>query len=434
MHIPDGYLSPVFSLGAGVVTVPTWVTATRKVQRVLNRQTIPLMAIFSALSFTIMMFNVPVPGGTTAHGVGGTLIAIVLGPWAACLCVSVALIIQALFFGDGGILAIFVNCLNMGIILPMVGYYCYRLLAGKAPILSMRRIWAAAIGSYVGITAAALAVGIELGVQPLLFHNAQGQALYSPYPLSVSIPAMLLSHGFGASLVEALITALGFAYIQKHHPAFLRALRSVVSGADLPTGEAQAIPLWRIVAVAVPLALLLLVGAGLLTGGGRFDHLFGADWSQVSWSDVGIMLLIVLAIAAVLIPLAWFLLPSRLRGVGTFFVALAIFAPLGLIAPGFAFGEGSPQDVAKAFGYIPQGLRDLNGIWNAPLSGYNINADFFTAPNAPLWHAALGYEISGIVGILLLVLVVYGLASLVRRLLHGPAAPAVNVEPHEEPL
>jgi ABC-type Co2+ transport system, permease component len=152
------------------------------------------------------MFNVPVPGGTTAHGVGGTLIAIVLGPWAAVIAVSVALIIQALFFGDGGVLAIFVNCLNMGIILPFVGYGMYRLLAGRSPILSTRRVWAAGIGAYVGITVAALFVGIELGIQPLLF-SENGHALYSPYGLEQAIPAMVAAHALGASIVEALITA-----------------------------------------------------------------------------------------------------------------------------------------------------------------------------------------------------------------------------------
>jgi cobalt/nickel transport system permease protein len=102
VHIPDGYLSPVFSLGTGVVTVPSWVIGARKLNAVLTSRTVPLLAIFSAFSFTLMLFNVPVPGGTTAHAVGGTLIAIVLGPWAAVIGISTALIIQALFFGDGG--------------------------------------------------------------------------------------------------------------------------------------------------------------------------------------------------------------------------------------------------------------------------------------------------------------------------------------------
>src|SRR4051812_17052802 len=167
-----------------------------------------------------MMFNIPVPGGTTAHAVGGTLIAIVLGPWAAIIGVSLALIIQALFFGDGGILAIFANCLNMGIILPFLGYFSYRLIAGGAPLLSTRRVWAAGIGAYLGIAASALAVGLELGVQPILF-NEGGHPLYNPYGLAQTIPAMLVSHTVGASLVEALITALGLAYLQRQYPEYL---------------------------------------------------------------------------------------------------------------------------------------------------------------------------------------------------------------------
>src|SRR4051794_6665234 len=145
-----------------------------------------------------MMFNVPVPGGTTAHGVGGTLIAIVLGPWAAVIAVSTALIIQALFFGDGGILAIFANCFNMGVLLPFTGYWAYRLIAGRSPLLSTWRVWAAGIGAYIGITISAIAVGVELGLQPVLFNN-NGVPLYSPYGLGAAVPAMLLAHLLGAS-------------------------------------------------------------------------------------------------------------------------------------------------------------------------------------------------------------------------------------------
>jgi cobalt/nickel transport system permease protein len=414
VHIPDGYLSPVFSLGTGIATIPAWAIAVRRVRKVLNHRTVPLLAIFAAFSFTIMMFNIPVPGGTTAHAVGGTLIAIVLGPWAAIIGVSTALIIQALFFGDGGILAIFANCLNMGIILPFVGYASYKLIAGKSPLLSTRRVWAAGIGSYIAITVAAIAVAIELGVQPLLF-TQDGHALYSPYPLAVALPAMLISHLFGAALVEALVTALGFAFIQRNYPQYLTSLRSVVSGSEISEGQAETIPLWRVFATGIVAAVVLLFLAGLFTGGGRIDHLFGTDWSQVSWPDVWVMLAITAVIAIILIPLAWFLLPKRIKGAGTFFVAIAIIAPLGLIAPGFAFGEGSADDVKAAFGYIPEGLRQFSDIFSAPFSGYNVQLPFFSDANAPLWHAAIGYEISGIIGVLLIGAVILGIGMLLRR-------------------
>jgi len=414
MHIPDGYLSPIFSLGAGVVTVPIWGLAGRRVQAVLNNRTVPLLSIFAALSFTIMMFNIPVPGGTTAHGVGGTLIAIVLGPWAAVIGVSLALILQALFFGDGGILAIFANCLNMGIILPFVGYLTYRLIAGRAPLLSSRRVWAAGIGAYAGITVSALAVGLELGLHPILFQDAAGHPLYSPYGFGAALPAMLLAHVFGASIVEAIITALGVAYLQKQHPEYLSGMR-VAAGADIAEGQAVGRPIGQVIAGVALAAVVVLALAGLITGGGDVGHLFGADWSQVNWADVATMLLIVAVIAVVLIPLARFLLPQRLKGIGTAFTAIAVLAPLGLIAPGFAYGEGSAADVKQAFGYVPKGLQDLSSVFSAPLAGYNLPLPFFSGANATLWQTAIGYEISGIIGILALALLTLGLARLLRR-------------------
>jgi cobalt/nickel transport system permease protein len=421
MHIPDGYLSPIVSVGLGVFTLPTWAVATRRIKRVLNNRTVPLLAIFAALSFTIMMFNVPVPGGTTAHGVGGTLIAIVLGPWAAVIAVSVALIIQALFFGDGGVLAILTNCLNMGIILPFVGYLAYRLISGKAPILSSRRVWAAAIGSYVGITVAALCVGIELGVQPLWF-SENGHALYSPYGLSQAIPAMLAAHAFGASIVEALITGLGVAYFQKRHPEYLLSLRSVFAPGAVDEGQASGRPLWQLVTIMAVVAVAALGILGLVIGGGDPSHFFGADWSKVSWPDVATMLLVTLVIAVVIVPIAYLVLPPRIKRVGATFTLIAVVAPLGLIAPGFAYGEGSTGDVQAAFGYVPKGLQDVSGIFSAPLAGYDLPLPFFNGANAPLWHAAIGYEIAGVIGILLIGVAVV----LISRLLGVGGAPSVE--------
>jgi hypothetical protein len=311
----------------------------------------------------------------------------------------------------------------MGVLLPIVGYYSYRVLAGRAPLLSTRRAWAAGIGAYLGITAAAVAVGIELGVQPGLFH-ADGRPLYSPYDVGVAVPAMLLAHLLGASLVEGIITGLGFAYIQQHHPEYLTSLQKIVSGGkDVPTGEASKVPTWQLIGGgAVVLAAVLLV-AGLITGSGNPSQLFGADWSAVDWPSVATMLLVVLLLAAILVPLAWFLLPRRMRGVGTGYVVAALLAPLGLIAPGFAFGEGSPEDLHQELGYVPEGVQAFSTLFSAPFKDYNLPLPFFDGADAPLWHAAIGYEIAGILGILAIGLVLWGIGAL---LLRREAEPAVR--------
>ena len=225
MHIPDGYLGPQTYTAAYAAAVPFWVIASRKLNKTLRSKQVPVLALSAAFSFVIMMFNVPIPGGTTGHAVGAVLVAVLLGPWAACIAVSLALIVQALMFGDGGITAIGANCLNMAVIMPFVGYGVYRLIAGQSNLSSRRRWVGGAIGGYVGLNAAALATGIEFGIQPALSHDAAGHALYAPYPLSIAVLAMAVEHLLLFGIIEAVVTGLVIAYIQKtdssllHHPA-----------------------------------------------------------------------------------------------------------------------------------------------------------------------------------------------------------------------
>ena len=98
MHIPENYLSPMTCAAMGAVMLPIWYKAVKevKVKVDTDKKTIPMLGIGTSLSFLIMMFNLPAPGGTSAHAVGAVLIAILLGPWASCLAVSVALAMQAL--------------------------------------------------------------------------------------------------------------------------------------------------------------------------------------------------------------------------------------------------------------------------------------------------------------------------------------------------
>jgi cobalt/nickel transport system permease protein len=218
MHIPDGYLGPPTYGALWGLMLPVWAWAGRMARKALSARRLPYLALGAAFSFLVMMFNVPIPGGTTGHAVGGTLVAILVGPWAACLAVSLALVVQALLFGDGGITALGANCFNMAFALPLAGYLVYRALSARAGPGSYRHWLGAGIGSYIGINLAALFAGLELGLQPILHHLPNGQALYCPYPLKIAIPAVLGSHLLLFGWVEAIVTGLVVAYLQKADP------------------------------------------------------------------------------------------------------------------------------------------------------------------------------------------------------------------------
>ena len=131
MHIPDGYLSPSTCAVLYTGAVAGWYSALQRLKRVLLSRVIPLISVFAAFSFVVMMFNLPLPGGTTGHALGVTIAAIVLGPSGAILAVSIAIAIQALFFGDGGISTLGANCFNMAIVGSLVAYASYRLIAAR---------------------------------------------------------------------------------------------------------------------------------------------------------------------------------------------------------------------------------------------------------------------------------------------------------------
>lgn len=254
MHIPDGYLSPVTVAVAYGASAPFWYQASRRVQDTLRGQAASLVAIFAAFSFTLQMFNIPVPGGTTAHAVGGTLIAVALGPWVAVVALSIVLILQALFFGDGGITAIGANCFNLAVALPLTGYAVYRLLAGNTPT-PRRRVIAASIGSYVGINVAGLLTAFELGIQPLFWSDG-GRALYNPYGLEATIPAMLLVHLTVAGFAEAAVTGLAIAYLLRTHPGLLASLSGGGSAQQLGKAGWSLVGLLGLLLFLTPLGLL----------------------------------------------------------------------------------------------------------------------------------------------------------------------------------
>ncbi len=220
MHIPDGYLGPATSVAGYAACIPLWSIAAKKVRATFDSRRVPLLAVSAAFSFLVMMFNIPLPGGTTGHAVGGTLIAIAVGPWGALLSVSIALVIQALLFGDGGITAIGANCFNMAFLMPFTGYYLYRALSRVLPPGRGRAV-AAGVAGWVGLNVAALSTAVMFGIQPLLHTGADGRALYAPYPLRVAVPAMMLEHMLLFGVAEGLMTGLVVHYLRRSRSAWM---------------------------------------------------------------------------------------------------------------------------------------------------------------------------------------------------------------------
>lgn len=221
MHIPDGYLSPQTYFPFFGFVIFLWARASRVLGKTLKTRQVPLLAIGSAFSFVIMMFNIPVPGGTTGHAVGGVAIAAVLGPWSSFMAISIVIIIQALFFGDGGITAIGANTFNNAFISAFAGYYLYHLFAMGSTVTSRRRWVSGVISGYITINLSALATALELGIQPLIAKDSGGTPLYAPFPLEVTIPAVLLEHLILFGFIEGIITALIIVYFQRTDPGFL---------------------------------------------------------------------------------------------------------------------------------------------------------------------------------------------------------------------
>jgi cobalt/nickel transport system permease protein len=268
MHIPENYLSPVSCAVMTAAMIPIWYHAAQKTGSTFPKEKIPFLGIGASFSFLGMMFNIPLVGGTTGHAVGGTLLAIMLGPNAACIAISIALLLQAVLFGDGGILSWGANCFNMAFILPFSGYAIYKLITRLYHNLTKKeegtaiRCVASAIGSYIGINLAALCTAIEFGIQPILFSDAAGNALYCPYGLSVAIPAMMIPHLAVAGFVEAIFTVAILAFILKISPDLIFDNNAFRNNSE----KKRRFPIFALLAILIAATPLGLIASGTAWG------------------------------------------------------------------------------------------------------------------------------------------------------------------------
>jgi cobalt/nickel transport system permease protein len=301
-------------------SAPCWWAALRRTRRKLFGRTLPLLSLFAAFSFVTMMFNLPLPGGTTGHAVGVGIAAIVLGPWASLLAISLALAIQALFFGDGGITTLGANCFNMAIAGSFAAWGLYQLVSLGAAPESRRRLVAAALAGYGAINFSALLAAIEFGIQPMLFRDATGAPLYAPYPLSIAVPAMMAGHLTIAGAAEAVMSAGLFSYLRRNEPALVG-----ITSLPMKAPAVAARGLWGALAI-----VLLLTPLGIVASGAAWG-----EWAPRDFSNAATRLQIAAASGRAAPPVA---APSGLSRLANLWTApLPDYAPHFIKSAGFGY-------------------------------------------------------------------------------------------------
>lgn len=204
LHIPDGFLSVFISLVCWGITAVFLTLVIRSAQQAFDERLVPLAGIMAAFIFAGQMINFPVAGGTSGHLVGATLAFIVLGPSLGLLAMAAVIILQALLFQDGGLVAMGANVLVMGIVPGYAGYAIYQLGQRWGGRLQLA---GAGIGAWAAIMLAALVTTLLLG--------ASGTT-----SLAIAIPAMLGVHAL-IGIGEALITVAALAFIRQTRPQLL---------------------------------------------------------------------------------------------------------------------------------------------------------------------------------------------------------------------
>jgi cobalt/nickel transport system permease protein len=199
VHVPDGFLDAPTSVATAVVATAGVAVALRGARRELDDRTAPMAGLVATFVFAGQMLNFPVGAGTSGHLIGGAMAAVLVGPWTAILCLTVVLLVQALFMADGGITAIGTNITLMALVGVVVGWLVFRLVQRVLPNRLSMVAPAAAVGAYVSVPAAALA-----------FTGLFAVGGTTPLDIGTVLTAMLGWHlviGLGEAAITGLVVA-----------------------------------------------------------------------------------------------------------------------------------------------------------------------------------------------------------------------------------
>ena len=205
MHIPDGFIDGTTSLGAAGVAVTGLGVGVRKAADALDDRRAPLAGLVSAFIFAVQMLNFPVASGTSGHLLGAVLAAVLVGPWAAVICLAVVLLVQALF-ADGGITALGLNVVNMGLVGGLGGYVVF---------LGARRLLPRTKAGVVAASAVAAGLSVVLAAVAFVIEYALGGTV--DLSLGAVLGAMVGVHAV-IGIGEAVITAMTVSAVLSVRP------------------------------------------------------------------------------------------------------------------------------------------------------------------------------------------------------------------------
>lgn len=217
MHVPDGFINPPVSAVAGVIAAGAVAVSLKGARRELDERTAPLAGLVAAFIFAVQMLNFPVAAGTSGHLLGGALAAILVGPYTGVLCISVVLLMQGILFADGGLTALGVNVLDMGIVTTVVAYALFRGLVGVLPRTRRSMTVASFVAALVSVPAAACAFTLMYWIGGT-----------TDIPIGKVFTAMVGVHvliGIG----EALITALTVGAVIAVRPDLVHGARGLAA-------------------------------------------------------------------------------------------------------------------------------------------------------------------------------------------------------------
>ncbi|CAN5669326.1 hypothetical protein BH20ACT2_BH20ACT2_05170 [soil metagenome] len=217
MHIPDGFINPAVSAGAGVLAAGGIAVAVNRTREVLGERQVPLAGLTAAFIFAVQMLNFPVAGGTSGHLLGGVLAAVLVGPWAGAMCLAVVLGVQALF-ADGGLTALGLNITNIALVGALGGYVLFLGLRAVLGRSETAIVVSAGLAAGVSVVLAASAFTLEYAL------GGEGGA--SVATVAGAMAGVHLLIGIG----EGVITALALGAVMASRPDLVHGAAAVPGG------------------------------------------------------------------------------------------------------------------------------------------------------------------------------------------------------------